>query len=192
MHHGLPVSSTDTRQPLANLFAADIQQQRTSPAEQRLRDALQLNSAKFDFHIAEDAENVAPTQSPAAPSPVTRQLFSKAQATSPENADISFHTNGFDERQARQLSTSWSHVQSTQDTVMSSQADAVFSPPRTQTTQATQSFRHSVNEELDEDEEEVEKEQKLVRRDSGDSFVSADEAFANKSISKENVPPPGG
>jgi hypothetical protein len=189
MHHGLPASSTDTRQPLANLFAADIQQQRTSPAEQRLRDALQLNSAKFDFHIAEDAENVAPTQSPAAPSPVTRQLFSKAQATSPENADISFHTNGFDERQARQLSTSWSHVQSTQDTVMSSQADAVFSPPRTQTTQATQSFRHSINEELDEDEEEVEKEQKLVRRDTGDSFVSANEAFANKSISKENMPP---
>jgi hypothetical protein len=187
LHTSLSASNTDRSQPLANLFAAGIQQQRTSPAEQKLRDALQIDTAKFDFHIAEDAENVAPTRSPAAASPVTRQLFSEAKDTIQDNADNSFHTNGFDEPQAGQLNTSWSHLQSTQDTVMSSQADAVFSPQRTQTTQATQSFRHSMNEELDEDEEEVYKEQKLVRRDTGDSFVSANEAFANKSISKETL-----
>ena len=178
----LSTSGTDSSQPLANLFAANIQQQRISPAEQKLRDALQIDTAKFDFHIAEDAENVAPTHSSAAASPVTRQLFPKAQE---DNADNSFHTSGFNERQAGQLNTSWSHLQSTQDTVMSSQADAVFSPPRTQTTQATQSFRHSINEELDEDEEEAAKEQKLIRRDTGDSFVSANASVANKSISKE-------
>jgi hypothetical protein len=60
---------------------------------------------------------------------------------------------------------------------MSSQAsDQVFSPPRTQSTQPTQSFRHSIH---DDEEEEL--------RDTGDSFVSAKEAFAGKNVTKENL-----
>jgi hypothetical protein len=61
---------------------------------------------------------------------------------------------------------------------MSSQVDDVFSLPRnqsTQPTQPTQSFRHSIHETDDE------------RRDTGDSFVSAKEAFGSKHASRENL-----
>jgi hypothetical protein len=69
-------------------------------------------------------------------------------------------------------------MQSTQNTAMSSQEDDVFSPPRTQSTQPTQptqSFQRSIDEKDDE------------RRDTGDSFVSANEAFASKNASRENL-----
>ena len=60
---------------------------------------------------------------------------------------------------------------------MTSQDDDVFSPPRTQSTQptqATQSFRQSIHEEEE-------------RRDTGDSFVSAKEAFGSRNPSRENM-----
>jgi len=58
---------------------------------------------------------------------------------------------------------------------MTSEASEVFSPPQsfsTQPTQPTQSFRHSIHD-------------KEEDRDTGDSFVSANEAFASKNASRE-------
>ena len=67
---------------------------------------------------------------------------------------------------------------STQSTVPS-QTDGVFSPPQTQSTQPTQSFQQSFAPSTQACEEE--------RRDTGDSFVSAKEAFGSKKISEENL-----
>ncbi|KAJ4371545.1 hypothetical protein N0V83_004764 [Neocucurbitaria cava] len=162
-------------QPLASILSANGQK-RPSPAEQNLKNNLQ-KAAKARFHIAEDTENTIPVKSPAAKTPIARQLFSKTLGAGKENADTSFHADTFDERPAPQLAP-WSPMHATQDTVMSSQDDDVFSPPRTQSTQptqATQSFRRSIHEQEDE------------RRDTGDSFVSAKEAFASKNPSKENL-----
>ncbi len=61
---------------------------------------------------------------------------------------------------------------------MFSQEDDVFSPPRTQSTQptqATQSFRKSIHDENE-------------RRDTGESFVSAKEAFGSRNPSRETLP----
>ena len=69
--------NTDTAQPLANLFAEDIQQRATS-AEQSLKEIAQRSAVKSPFHIAQDAENQAPFQSPKAQASLARQLFSKA------------------------------------------------------------------------------------------------------------------
>ncbi|CAO2655921.1 Nn.00g047240.m01.CDS01 [Neocucurbitaria sp. VM-36] len=166
----------EPRQPLASILSANGQK-RMSPAEQSLRNNLQ-KAAKARFHIAEDTENTIPVQSPAAKTPVARQLFSKALGTGKENVDSSFHADTFEEHPAQHTTAPWSPLHATQDTVMSSQDDDVFSPPRTQSTQPTQptqSFRRSIHEQEDE------------RRDTGDSFVSAKEAFASKNPSKENL-----
>ncbi|KAH7068657.1 hypothetical protein FB567DRAFT_482964 [Paraphoma chrysanthemicola] len=166
-----------SRQPLASLLAANAQN-KASPAEQSLRNNLQkaTTTTKARFQIAED-ENAARVQSPAK-TPVARQLFAKAISTGKENVDRSFHADVFDEPATQATAPPWSPLHSTQDTVMSSQADDVFSPPRTQSTQPTQptqSFRHSIQETDDE------------RRDTGDSFVSAKEAFGSKHASRENL-----
>ncbi|RAR05377.1 inner centromere ark binding region protein [Stemphylium lycopersici] len=159
------------RQPLANIQSGNAQTL-LSPAEQSLR------NVKARFQIAEDAENTI-RQSPAKRTPIARQLFSQPESAGKENVDSSFHADIFEKRQAQPATASWSPIQSTQDTAMTSQASDVFSPPQsqeTQPTQPTQSFRHSIHE-------------KQERRDTGDSFVSANEAFASKNMSKEIMHP---
>jgi hypothetical protein len=178
MYAHIPDPCTNSSQPLASLLAANAQS-KPSPAEQSLRN-LQKAAAKARFQIAED-ENALRVQSPAAKTPVARQLFSKNLATGKENIESSFHVDAdaFDDNNTQPSAAPWSPMHSTQNTVMSSQNDDdVFSPPRTQSTQptqATQSFRRSLNEADDE------------RRDTGDSFVSAKEDFASKNASRENL-----
>jgi hypothetical protein len=109
--------------------------------------------------------------------PIARQLFSKAISTGKENVDSSFHADIYAQHAIQSTTAPWSPVHSTQDTAMTSQDD-VFSPPYTQSTQptqVTQSFRYSIHEKEEE------------RRDTGDSFVSAKEAFASRHASKENM-----
>jgi hypothetical protein len=163
--------TANSRQPLASLLAANGQN-KPSPAEQSLRNNLQKATTNARFQIAED-ENAARAQSSPAKTPIARQLFSKDLATGKENIDSSFHAEVFDELPTQPPAAPWSPMHSTQDTVMSSQGDDVFSPPHgtqsTQPTQPTSSFRHSLNE----------------RRDTGDSFVSAKEAFGSKRVSKD-------
>ncbi|KAF1834347.1 hypothetical protein BDW02DRAFT_647691 [Decorospora gaudefroyi] len=157
------------RQPLASIPSANAQNQ-PSAAEQSLR------SVKARFQIAEDSENTV-RQSPITRTPIARQLFTKAPSAGKENVDNSVHGHVFDKPSVQPLAAPWSPLPSTQDTVMTSQPSDVFSPPRaqsTQNTQATASFRHSFH-----DQEE--------RRDTGDSFVSANEAFASKNASKDNL-----
>ncbi|KZM27899.1 uncharacterized protein EKO05_0005813 [Ascochyta rabiei] len=169
----------EPRQPLANLFAADLQQ-RTTPAEQSLREIVQRSTVKSKFLIAEDTENEAPVQSPTPPTPVARQLFSKTSSNGKDTAVDSFDHELSDERSPppQPAPAQWASFE-TQDTAFSSQADDVFSPPRTQTTQATQSFRQSMR---DEDEEE------FGGKDvPEDSFVSANDAFGSKNASKEDL-----
>lgn len=166
------------KQPLANLFAADLQQ-RTTPAEQSLREIAQRSTIKSKFHIAEDTENEAPIPSPTPPTPVARQLFSKASSNGKESAVDSFDHELSDERSPPQPAPAqWASFE-TQDTAFSSQADSVFSPPRTQTTQATQSFRHSIHDLYAEGEAEKDAPE--------DSFVSAIDAFGSKKVSNENL-----
>lgn len=170
------MSTTDRQQPLANIIAANGHN-KPSPAEQSLKNNLQKAAAKTRFQIAHD-ENAIAAQSPAAKTPIARQLFSKDLATGKENVESSFHADIFDEGHTQRSAAPWSPMHSTQNTVMTSQADHVFSPPRTQSTQPTQptqSFRHSI---LDKEDE---------RRDTGDSFVSAKEAFGSKNASRENL-----
>jgi hypothetical protein len=162
-------------QPLANLIAANGQN-KPSPAEQSLKN-LQKSAAKPRFNIAHD-ETTIRVQSPAK-TPVARQLFSKAPVSGKENVDSSFHANVFDND--TQPTAPWSPpMHSTQNTAMTSQDDDVFSPPQTQSTQPTQpasSFRHSIQKDEDE------------RRDTGDSFVSAQEALGSRNASRENLRP---
>lgn len=170
------ISGTDKRQPLASILSANAQKQ-PSAAEQSLRSTLLKSAVKSRFQIAEDAENMVRVQSPTARTPIARQLFSKALGTGKENLDSSLHIDTFDERPTKAAAAPWSPVQPTQSTAMSSQDDDIFSPPRTQSTQPTQptqSFRRSTREEDE-------------RCDTGDSFVSAKEAFASKNASKENL-----
>jgi hypothetical protein len=168
---------TNNRQPLASLLAANAQN-KPSPAEQSLRNNLQKAATNARFQIAED-ENTARAQVSPAKTPVARQLFSKDLPTGKENIDTSFHADVFDELPTHPSAAPWSPMRSTQDTVMSSQGDDVFSPPHgtqsTQPTQPTSSFRHSIHD--------SEKE----RRDTGDSFVSAKEAFGSKNVSTDNM-----
>ncbi|KAH7396555.1 hypothetical protein DE146DRAFT_614266 [Phaeosphaeria sp. MPI-PUGE-AT-0046c] len=169
--------AAEARQPLASLQAANGQH-KPSPAEQSLKNTLQkAATTKTRFQIAED-EHTARVQSPLAKTPIARQLFSKDLASGKENVDSSFHADVFNDSPIQPSATPWSPMHSTQNTVMSSQGDDIFSPPRTQSTQPTQptqSFRHSIQE-ADDD-----------RRDTGDSFVSAKEAFASKNASRENL-----
>jgi len=172
----LPTASANSKQPLASLMAAQAQS-KPSPAEQSLRSNLQKTATRTRFNIAEDA-GTARVQSPAAKTPIARQLFSKQMAHGKENIDSSLHADLFNESPAQPVAAPWNAKHSTQDTVMSSQQDDVFSPPRTQSTQPTQptqSFRRSIPE-TDDD-----------RRDTGDSFVSAKEAFGSKNASRENL-----
>lgn len=170
----------DKMQPLANLFGAELQQ-RTTPAEQSLREIAQRSTAKSKFQIAEDAENEAPVESPKPPAPVVRQLFSKAADDDREQPVDSFdHAVSDDERSPPQPAPAQWASFATQDTAFSSQANEIFSPPRTQTTQATQSFRYSMHDDL-EDEENKDKD------GPDDSFVSAMDAFRSKTVSNEDL-----
>ncbi|KAI4624572.1 hypothetical protein J4E83_004247 [Alternaria metachromatica] len=156
------------RQPLASIKSANAQK-RTSAAEESLR------NVKARFQIAEDAENTVRQSPTVARTPIARQLFTKPESAGKENVDTSFQANVFDKRPAQPLAPAWNPVQSSQETVMTSEASEVFSPPQsfsTQPTQPTQSFRHSIHE-------------KEEDRDTGDSFVSANEAFASKNASRE-------
>ncbi|KAH3984948.1 hypothetical protein HBH98_043180 [Parastagonospora nodorum] len=169
--------AAEPRQPLANLIAANGQN-KPSPAELSLKNNLTKATPKTRFQIAHD-ETTAKVLSPAAKTPVARQLFSKAVSTGKENVNRSFHADVFDEDRTQPSAAPWSPMHSTQNTVMTSQGDDVFSPPQTQSTQPTQptqSFQHSIQ---DKDEDE--------RRDTGDSFVSAKEAFGSKNASRENL-----
>ncbi|KAE8844343.1 hypothetical protein PTNB85_02608 [Pyrenophora teres f. teres] len=157
------------RQPLASIQSANVQH--LSPAEQSLR------NVKARFQIAEDtqSENTM-RQSPNKRTPIARQLFSKTGSAGKENLNNNFQANVYDKRPAQPLAAPWSPIQSTQDTILSSQASDVFSPPQTQLTQPTQpadSFRHSFDD-------------KEESRDNGDSFVSAKDSFASKGVSKES------
>jgi hypothetical protein len=151
-------------------------------AEQSLANNLQKSVVKARFHIAEDSENAAPAQSSAVKSPIPQPLFSKITGKDKENQQSTYsgHTNHIMSPESRSGTTVPVHFSpgpSTQNTV-STHIDDVFSPPQTQSTQptqATQSFRRSVPNEQDE------------RRDTGESFVSAKEAFGSKNVSKEDL-----
>ncbi|KAF3008504.1 hypothetical protein E8E13_005458 [Curvularia kusanoi] len=170
----------EPRQPLANLFAEDMQQ-RATPAEQRLKEIAQRSAVKSPFHIAEDAENEAPVQSPEASAPIARQLFSKTISDDRETPIDSFDHDYSDEASPPPPAPAHWASFGTQDTVLSSQADHVFSPPRTQTTQATQSFRYSMHD--------LEDEHMEGKDTAEDSFVSAIDAFAfgSNNASSENL-----
>ncbi|KAF2243615.1 hypothetical protein BU26DRAFT_492270 [Trematosphaeria pertusa] len=167
----------EPRQPLGDLFSANSQK-RPSPAEQSLRNNLHKNLAKPRFQIAEDTENAAPAQSPDVKSPVPRPLFSKALGTGKENQQSSpVRPESRPATSHTTVPVHFSPVHSTQDTVMTQDGDDVFSPRGTQSTQptqATQSFGRSISA----DDE---------RRDTGESFVSAKEAFGSKNASQENL-----
>ena len=161
-------SCANPSQPLASILSANSQR-RLSPAEQSLKTALVKSASKPRFHIAEDEENTLRPQPPDACTPAARQLFSKTPGSGKENVEHSLHVDAFDNPRA----APWNLVQSTQDTSMTS--DDVFSPPQTQSTQPTQptdSFKSTLREES-------------ARRDTGDSFVSANEAFASRKTSEE-------
>ncbi|KAJ4381753.1 hypothetical protein N0V86_003118 [Didymella sp. IMI 355093] len=168
----------DKKQPLANLFAVDLQQ-RSTPAEQSLREIAQRSTVKSKFQIAEDVENEAPVQSPKPPTPVARQLFSKAANDDTEQPIDSFDHELSDEGSPPQPAPAQWASFDTQDTAFSSQVNDIFSPPRTQTTQATQSFRYSMH-----DLEDEENEDKYAPED---SFVSAMDAFRSKTTSNEDL-----
>ena len=169
-------------QPLGDLHGANSQKQ-SSLAEQSLAINLQKSVAKARFHIAEDSENVAPAQSPAVKSPIPPPLFAKAIGNGKENEQNSYHGRiaSPEPRPGTGYSTipvQFSPVPSTQSTIMTRDDDDVFSPPQTQSTQptqATQSFRRSIHVE------------EAERRDTGESFVSAKEAFGSKNASKEDL-----
>ncbi|KAF1952480.1 hypothetical protein CC80DRAFT_527785 [Byssothecium circinans] len=176
--------AAEPRQPLADLSTVNSQR-RPSLAEQSLKGNLQKNG-KARFQIAEDRENVAPAKSPSVKSPVPQALFSALLGKGKENANSG---NGYTSQPAspeRRPGTGHSTIpvqfsppaHSTQDTVMTGQDDDIFSQPQTQSTQPTQptqSFGRSIN--LSDEE----------RRETGDSFVSAKEAFASKNASKEHL-----
>ncbi|KAH9862526.1 hypothetical protein IAQ61_009943 [Plenodomus lingam] len=161
----------EPRQPLASILSVNSQKN-LSPAEMSLRNTLLKSTTKPRFHIAEDAENTTRIESPTAKTPVARQLFSNALGSGKENIESNMDTNAFDKPPAEPLAVPWSPVQSSQDSVMTS--DDVFSPPQTQSTQPTQATDSFKSTSHEEDE----------RRDTGDSFVSANEAFGNRKISE--------
>jgi hypothetical protein len=152
-------------------------------AEQSLESNLQKSIAKARFHIAEDSENAVLAQSPAVKSPIPPPLFAKSIAKGKENQQSSYHGRiaSPEPRPGTGYSTvpvQFSPAPSTQNTATTRDYDDVFSPPQTQSTQptqATQSFRRSIHFEEDE------------RRDTGESFVSAKEAFGSKNASKEDL-----
>ncbi|KAF2874592.1 hypothetical protein BDV95DRAFT_592640 [Massariosphaeria phaeospora] len=175
----------ESRQPLGDIFAGNSQH-RPSPAQQSLRGNLHKTLAKARFEIAEDVDHVAPAPSPAVTSPIPQPLFSKALGKGKENLESTYHADMdiveddiMEHRPDARRSTHdapWSPVRSTQDTGMDTQDNTeIFSQVQTQTTQATQSFGRSINQSDDE------------RRDTGESFVSAKEEIASKSVSKENL-----
>ncbi|KAJ4295198.1 hypothetical protein N0V90_007208 [Kalmusia sp. IMI 367209] len=173
--------AAEPRQPLGDLFGVNAQH-RPSPAEQSLKGNLHKSPIKARFNIAEDSENVVPARTPAkSPAP---PLFANLIGKGKENRD----SHGYHSQHAspeRRPATGhatvpvqFSPIASTQDTVASHVDDDIFSPPQTQSTQptqATQSFAKSSQASEDE------------RRDTGDSFVSAKEAFGSKNGSKENL-----
>ncbi|KAF2642632.1 hypothetical protein P280DRAFT_548078 [Massarina eburnea CBS 473.64] len=164
--------AAENRQPLADLIAVNAQK-RTSPAEQSLQVNLHKNLGKARFQIAEDSQNDAPVKSPMAKSPAPQALFSALLGKGKENAHGNYAYGSPRASPERRPGTGHSAIpvhfsplpHSTQDTAMTGQ-DEVFSQPQTQSTQATQSFERSINS--------PDKE----RRETGDSFVSAKEAFA--------------
>ncbi|KAH7135379.1 hypothetical protein B0J11DRAFT_518207 [Dendryphion nanum] len=177
--------AAEPRQPLGAIFAANSQH-RPSPAQQSLKNNLQ-KTTKARFQVAEDSENVAAIRSPV-PSATPRPLFAKTLAAGKENRDSPYRALANEDEPIAQpelslfpLPPQSSPHRSTQDTAPESQPDTVFTQEQTQSTQyteitqATQSFRLSVH--VSEDE----------RRDTGESFVSAKEAFGSKNASKEDL-----
>ncbi|KAJ4360595.1 uncharacterized protein N0V89_001161 [Didymosphaeria variabile] len=172
--------AVEPRQPLGNILGGNAQR-RASLAEQSLKGNLNTSPVRSHFNIVEDAENVIPTRSPVK-SPVPSLFTSlinrekensgsygyRSQHASPERRPATGHSTA---------PSQYSQVASTQSTVPSHEDD-VFSPPQTQSTQptqATQSFAQSTQPCEEE------------RRDTGDSFVSAKEAFGSKNASNENL-----
>lgn len=155
-----------------------------SPAEQSLKGNLNRSPIRSRFNIAEDAENAVPARSPAkspakSPGPsFLANLIAKDKENRGSYGFRSQHASP-ERRPATGHSTAPSYTQpaSSQGTAPS-QNDDIFSPPQTQSTQptqATQSFAQSTN--VCEEE----------RRDTGDSFVSAKEAFGSKQASNEDL-----
>ncbi|ORY03833.1 hypothetical protein BCR34DRAFT_492048 [Clohesyomyces aquaticus] len=175
--------NAEPRQPLGDIFTANAQS-RPSPAQRSLQKTLQKNLAKARFQIAEDAENAAPAQSPVR-SPVPLPLFAKPViGKGKENHDSGYHASASEEGASEHPAlsfpmppTRWSPGPSTQDTVMTESTN-VFSQAATQSTQPTQAFP-SMTRSMEQSEDE--------RRDTGESFVSAKEAFASNNVSKENL-----
>ncbi|PVH98988.1 hypothetical protein DM02DRAFT_672988 [Periconia macrospinosa] len=176
----------EPRQPLADLVGVNSQKP-LSPAEQSLKGALHKHAPKPKFHVAEDSENVSPARTSPNKSPKRQSIFGGYLHKNKENDHAglgfppSFHASP--ERRpgtgnTNVLAAPFSPLPSTQDSAMSSQADDIFSQSQTQSTQptqATQSFRRSMD--LSEEE----------RRDTGESFVSAKEALPSKSASEEDL-----
>ncbi|KAF2465524.1 uncharacterized protein BDR25DRAFT_295086 [Lindgomyces ingoldianus] len=171
--------NAEPRQPLGDLFTSNAQN-RPSPAQQSLQKNLHKNLAKARFQIAEDTENTAPAHSPTR-SPVPRPLFVKPIGKGKENQDSGYHANTSEDemQEHRPAPARWSPAPSTQDTVMYTQdTTQIFTQEATQSTQPTQamlSMQRSIQQSEDE------------RRDTGESFVSAKEAFASNNASKENL-----
>lgn len=179
-HHLADKYDTDIIQPLGDIFHANVQK-KASPAQLSLKANLQKNVAKTKFHIAEDAENAASTHTPTVLSPVNRALFAKQLAKDKENHNSNFYAPATEE-EVSISPTPCSPQQYTQSTVFESQQDTQTftqespqSTQPTQPTQPTQSIRHSIQ--LSQDE----------RRDTGESFVSAKEAFGSKRASNEDA-----
>ncbi|KAL5435129.1 hypothetical protein PMIN06_011186 [Paraphaeosphaeria minitans] len=180
--------AVETRQPLGNIVSGNAQR-RTSTAEQSLKGHLNKGPIKSRFNIAEDVENVLPARSPAK-SPAASLFASLINKDKENRGSYGYRSQQAspERRPATAQSTAesqYSQVASTQGTALS-QDDDVFSPPKTQSTQptqATQSFGRSFASSTEACEEE--------RRDDGDSFVSAKEAFGsnsnNKSASNEDL-----
>jgi hypothetical protein len=152
---------------------------RNSPAQQSLKTTLQKSVTKAKFNIAEDAQSATPAQSPAVRSPVPLPLFSKTQDVGKDSHENTHNASEADSLFPSINAAPWSPVHSTQNTASDTQESTqIFTQEPTQSTQptqATQSFRRSIEPSEDE------------RRDTGESFVSAKEEMASKNASKENL-----
>ncbi|KAF2706467.1 hypothetical protein K504DRAFT_459769 [Pleomassaria siparia CBS 279.74] len=171
----------EPRQPLGAIFVGQSQP-RLSPAQQSLKNTLQMNITKPKFNIAEDARSTSPMESPAVPSPVSLPLFSQTLGTGKGNEHSTSEASDMDAPGPSTHTEQWSPVQSTQDsrpnTQESSQMFSQQPTQSTQPTQPTQSFTHSFHMPGDE------------RRDTGESFVSAKEEMVTKNALKGNLRDP--
>jgi hypothetical protein len=173
--------AAEPRKPLTPIRASNTQN-RPSPALQSLQKSIQKSAQKSKLHIAQDAENIV--QSPVLP----RVLFVKPQPKSKGKAKQTAEVvapavptedevvvDPVDPIETFPQPPQWGYASSTQETAPHTQMTDVFTQENTQSTQATQ-FSQSTQESKDDE-----------RRDTGDSFVSAKEAFDSQRPSNRDL-----